>query len=71
MNEEFSKNAIHKVYPCTIDPRSVQLRYRNFDNFVKKFADRPAFTCLGQTLTYGELNEKALPSPLICRMKPA
>lgn len=30
-----------------------------FDGFVKKYADRPAFTCLGQTMTYAELNKQS------------
>lgn len=30
-----------------------------FNGFVKKYANRPAFTCLGQTITYAELNEKS------------
>ncbi len=30
-----------------------------FDESCERFADRPAFTCMGQTLTYGKLEEKS------------
>ncbi len=30
-----------------------------FDESCQKFSDRPAFSCMGQTLTYGQLEEKS------------
>ncbi len=59
MNEEFFQERYPQGLPRTIDPDQYNSVIEIFDNFVKKFADRPAFTCLGQTLTYGELNEKS------------
>ncbi|MEN9464527.1 MAG: hypothetical protein RL217_708 [Pseudomonadota bacterium] len=59
MNEEFFQERYPQDLPRTIDPDQYNSVIEIFDNFVKKFADRPAFTCLGQVLTYGELNEKS------------
>lgn len=59
MNEEFFQERYPEGLPRTIDPDQYSSVIEIFDNFVKKFADRPAFTCLGQVLTYGELNEKS------------
>ncbi|MFY9180064.1 MAG: AMP-binding protein [Venatoribacter sp.] len=59
MNEQFFQERYPEGLPHTIDPDQYENVIEIFDNFVKKFANKPAFTCLGQTLTYAELNEKS------------
>ena len=59
MNEQFFQERYPEGYPKSVDPDQHESVVEIFDGFVAKFADRPAFTCLGQTITYAELNEKS------------
>ncbi|GGY40753.1 long-chain-fatty-acid--CoA ligase [Bacterioplanes sanyensis] len=59
MNEQFFQERYPEGFPTAIDPDKYGSVVEIFDGFVKKFSDRPAFTCLGQTITYRELNEKS------------
>lgn len=58
MNEEFFQERYPEGYPRTIDPDKHNSLVEIFDGFVKRFASNPAFTCLGQTLTYAELDKQ-------------
>ncbi|WP_419810935.1 AMP-binding protein [Bacterioplanoides sp.] len=59
MNEQFFQERYPEGYPKSVNPDLHESVVEIFDGFVAKYADRPAFTCLGQTLTYAELNEKS------------
>ncbi|ASP39706.1 long-chain fatty acid--CoA ligase [Bacterioplanes sanyensis] len=59
MNEQFFQERYPAGLAATIDPDKHDSVVEIFDGFVKKFSDRPAFTCLGQTITYRDLNEKS------------
>lgn len=59
MSEQFFQKRYPKGYPDSIDFDQYESIVDAFDTFVKKYADKPAFTCLGQTMTYAELNEKS------------
>ena len=59
MNEQFFRERYPENYPGPIDPDQYNSLVDIFDSFVKRFADKPAFVCLGQTLTYAELDEKS------------
>lgn len=43
--------------PATVDVDKYQNVVQVFNESVKKYADRPAFTALGTTLTYGDLDQ--------------
>lgn len=45
--------------PDSLNPRSYRSLVDIFTAATDKFADLPAFTSVGRTLTYGELNEKS------------
>lgn len=47
----------HLGIPDTIDPLSFPNILSVFEQAVKQFRNRPAFSCLGQTLTFGEVDE--------------
>ena len=57
MNEQFFQERYPKEYPGTIDPDKYDSLVELIDRFVKQYADRPAFTCLGHTLSYAELDQ--------------
>ena len=57
MNEQFFQERYPEKYPGTIDADKYNSVIELFDGFVSTYADRPAFSCLGQELTYAELNE--------------
>src|SRR5690554_36606 len=59
MNEEFFRERYPEGFPATINPDEYQSLVEIFDSFVQRYAGNPAFTCLGQTLTYAELNAKS------------
>lgn len=59
MNEEFFRERYPANYPAPINLDEYQTLVEIFDSFVVRYAENPAFTCLGQTLTYAELNEKS------------
>lgn len=59
MNEQFFRERYPENYPGPIDPDQYASLVEIFDGFVKRYAEKPAFICLGQTLTYAELNEKS------------
>jgi len=50
----------HTRYPdgmkATIDPESYDTVLDLFDEKTRQFADKPAYTCMGHTLTYGDLD---------------
>ncbi|MDX1343323.1 MAG: AMP-binding protein [Reinekea sp.] len=50
----------HQKYPenmqATIDPDAFETVLDLFDEKVKQFANQPAFTCMGKTLTYKDLD---------------
>jgi long-chain acyl-CoA synthetase len=56
MNEQFFQDRYPKEYPGTIDADKYNSLVELIDKFVTKYATRPAFMCLGQTLTYQELD---------------
>ncbi len=59
MNLEFFQERYPENYPANIDPDKYESVVEIFNGFVKRFADRPAFSCLGQTLTYAELDRQS------------
>ncbi|MBE0483092.1 MAG: AMP-binding protein [Bacterioplanes sp.] len=59
MNAEFFQERYPAGLAATIDPDKHESVVEIFDGFVKKFSERPAFTCLGQTLTYRELDQQS------------
>lgn len=59
MNEQFFQEKYPEDYPKSVDADKHESVVEIFNGFVAKFADRPAFSCLGQTLTYAELNDKS------------
>ncbi len=56
MNETFFSDKYPKGLPSTVDVKKYASVIEVFNANVKKYADRPAFTALGKTLTYGELD---------------
>lgn len=59
MNEEFFQERYPDNYQKTVDVNEYQSTIEVFNKFVKKYAEKPAFTCLGQTMTYAELNTQS------------
>lgn len=59
MNVEFFQERYPEGYPTTVNVDQYESVVEIFNGFVKKFAERPAFSCLGQVLTYAELDEKS------------
>ncbi|MEC8525486.1 MAG: AMP-binding protein [Pseudomonadota bacterium] len=59
MNEQFFQERYPEGYPKTVNVNEFTCITEIFEGFVKRFADRPAFTCLGQTMTYAELDAKS------------
>lgn len=56
MNETFFSDKYPKGMPATVDVDKYKNVVEVFDKSVKKYADRPAFTALGQTLTYADID---------------
>jgi long-chain acyl-CoA synthetase len=59
MNETFFQDNYPAGLAKTIDSSKYQSVIEVFNGFVTKYADKPAFTCLGQTLSYAELETKS------------
>lgn len=59
MNEEFFRERYPANYPAPINLDEYQTLVEIFESFVVRYAANPAFTCLGETSTYAELNEKS------------
>lgn len=59
MNEQFFRERYPANFPAAIDPDQYTSLVEIFEGFVKRFAEKPAFVCLAQTLTYAELDEKS------------
>ena len=59
MNEEFFRERYPANYPAPINLDEYQTLVEIFESFVVRYAANPAFTCLGETLTYAKLNEKS------------
>lgn len=59
MNETFFQSKYPAGLAKTIDTSKYQSVIEVFNTFVAKYADKPAFTCLGHTITYAELESKS------------
>lgn len=59
MNEEFFRERYPANYPGPINLDEYQTLVEIFESFVERYSANPAFSCLGQTLSYAELNEKS------------
>jgi len=57
MNENFFKDKYPEGLTGEVDVKKYGSVVEVFNKSVNKFADRPAFTSLGKTLTYGELDK--------------
>ena len=56
MNDTFFSDRYPEGLPATVDVDQYKSVVEVFNKSVSKFADRPAFTVLGQTLTYGDVD---------------
>ena len=56
MNENFFSDKYPEGLPETVDVDKYKSVVDVFNQSVKKYADRPAFTALGQTLSYGDVD---------------
>ncbi len=56
MNQNFFSDKYPQGVPASVDVEKYSNVVEVFNKSVKKFADRPAFTALGQTLNYGEID---------------
>ena len=56
MNDNFFSDKYPTGVPATVDVDKYKNVVQVFNESVQKYADRPAFTALGTTLTYGELD---------------
>ncbi|MFY0640970.1 MAG: AMP-binding protein [Bermanella sp.] len=56
MNENFFSDKYPAGLPATVDVDKYKSVVDVFNQSVKKYADRPAFTALGQTLTYADVD---------------
>ena len=59
MNETFFQDKYPAGLAKTIDMTQYQSVVDVFDSFIAKYAANPAFTCLGQTITYSDLEAKS------------
>lgn len=59
MNETFFQDNYPAGLAKTIDMTQYQSVIDVFDGFIAKYAANPAFTCLGQTITYADLEAKS------------
>ena len=60
MNEQFFQERYPKEYPGTIDTNKYNSLVELIDKFLSKFASRPAFMCLGQTMSFAELDRLSM-----------
>jgi long-chain acyl-CoA synthetase len=56
MNENFFSDKYPEGLPATVDVDKYKSVVDVFNQSVKKYADRPAFTALGQTLSYADVD---------------
>jgi long-chain acyl-CoA synthetase len=56
---QFFQDRYPPSIPKTVDVNQYSSVVEIFNKFVQKYAERPAFTCLGQTMTYAELNAQS------------
>jgi long-chain acyl-CoA synthetase len=56
MNETFFSDKYPAGLPATVDVDQYKSVVEEFNKSVKKYADRPAFTALGQTLSYADVD---------------
>ena len=56
MNETFFSDKYPKGLPATVDVDQYKSVVEVFNKSVKKYADRPAFTALGKTLSYADVD---------------
>jgi len=56
MNDTFFSDKYPEGLPATVDVDQYASVVEVFNKSVTKFADRPAFTALGQTLSYGDID---------------
>ncbi len=59
MKAEFFQDKYPAGLAKTVDTSKYRSVIDVFNGFVAKYADKPAFTCLGQTITYAELEQKS------------
>lgn len=59
MGIQFFQDRYPPSIPKTVDVNQYSSVVEIFNKFVQKYAERPAFTCLGQTMTYAELNAQS------------
>lgn len=59
MKAEFFQEKYPTGLAKTVDTSKYRSVVDVFNGFVAKYADKPAFTCLGQTITYAELEQKS------------
>jgi long-chain acyl-CoA synthetase len=59
MDIQFFQDRYPPSIPKTVDVNQYSSVVEIFNRFVQKYAERPAFTCLGQTMTYAELNAQS------------
>ena len=60
MNEQFFQERYPQEYPGTIDTSKYNSLVELIDKFLTKFAARPAFMCLGHTMTFAELDQLSM-----------
>lgn len=59
MNETFFSDRYPEGYAKTIDPDQYQSLVEIFDEYVGKYANNKAYTCLGKTLTFTDIEQKS------------
>lgn len=59
MKAEFFQDKYPEGLTKTVDTSKYHSVIDVFNGFVAKYADNPAFTCLGQTITYADLESKS------------
>lgn len=56
MNEVYTHSRYPDGMAATVDPEKYDSVLDLFDEKTREFADKPAYTCMGQTLTYADLD---------------
>ncbi|WP_108125456.1 AMP-binding protein [Saccharospirillum mangrovi] len=56
MTEPYTHNAYPAGMQASIDPEQYDSVLDLFEQKTQEYADKPAYTCMGRTLTYGELD---------------
>lgn len=59
MNETFFSERYPEGYVDSIDPDQYSSLVEIFNDYVKEFASHNAYTCLGKTLTFADVNQKS------------